>query len=126
MAQFGRALRSGRRGCGFKSRHLDQKEEVGFCLSLLFHLNEELNLLLLLFPNEFGTKGKEHNRRLWRMQGVRVGAAVKIVRSEKRANNFGYRKRALVGSNPVISTKKQLKTKCFRLLFFYLNHILLQ
>ena len=25
VAQFGRALRSGRRGCGFKSRHLDQK-----------------------------------------------------------------------------------------------------
>jgi len=38
------------------------------------------------------------------MQEVRVGAAVKIVRSEKRANNFGHRKRALVGSNPVIST----------------------
>ena len=84
---------------------LSQKEEVGFCPSLLFHLNEELNLLLFLFPNEFGTKGKEHDRRLWRMQKVRVGAAVEIVRSEKRANNFGYRKRALVGSNPVISTK---------------------
>ena len=37
--------------------------------------------------------GKEHDRRRWRMQEVWVGVAVKIVRSEQRANNFGYHKR---------------------------------
>ncbi len=36
VAQFGRALRSGRRGRRFKSCHLDQNKEIGFRLSPYF------------------------------------------------------------------------------------------
>ena len=36
MAQFGRALRSGRKGCGFKSRHLDQKAVENHVFSAAF------------------------------------------------------------------------------------------
>ena len=36
VAQFGSALRSGRRGRRFESCHLDQKERVGVCLPFLF------------------------------------------------------------------------------------------
>ena len=43
MAQFGRALRSGRRGCGFKSRHLDQKR------AFIFLINARNTLLLVSF-----------------------------------------------------------------------------
>ena len=37
MAQFGRALRSGRRGRGFESRRLDSKETYKFALAYRFH-----------------------------------------------------------------------------------------
>ena len=84
MAQFGRAPRSGRGGCGFKSRHLDQKQEIGRCLSLVFYLNEELKLQPLLFPNVFGTWGYEHDRIRWMIQGVFIGVAVKIVSDEQK------------------------------------------
>ncbi len=83
MAQFGRALRSGRRGCGFKSRHLDQKQEIGVSLSLVFYHNDELNSQALLFPNVFGTWGYEHDRIRWMIQGVFIGVAVKIVSDEQ-------------------------------------------
>ena len=36
VAQFGRALRSGRRGRRFESCHLDQKQRVGICLPSVF------------------------------------------------------------------------------------------
>ena len=36
VAQFGRALRSGRRGRGFESRRLDQKSKFDFLSSLDF------------------------------------------------------------------------------------------
>ena len=36
--------------------------------------------------------GYEHDRIQWMIQGVLIGVAVKIVRSEKQANNFGHRK----------------------------------
>ncbi len=39
VAQFGSALRSGRRGRRFESCHLDQKERVGICLPFLFRCN---------------------------------------------------------------------------------------
>ena len=52
MAQFGRALRSGRRSRGFESRHLDQKEEGKACLPLFFfvkvHRFEPLKRLRLM------------------------------------------------------------------------------
>ena len=83
VAQFGRAPRSGRGGCGFKSRHLDQKQEIGVSLSLVFYLNEELKLQPLLFPNVFGTWGYEHDRIRWMIQGVFIGVAVKIVSDEQ-------------------------------------------
>ena len=54
---------------------------VGFCLS-------SCRKFLPLFK-----EGKEHDCTMWAMQGVRVGAVVKIVWSEQRANNFGYHKR---------------------------------
>ena len=83
MAQFGRALRSGRRGCGFKSRHLDQKKTDSYCYPFSFYLNEELNSQALIFPNVFGTWGYEHDRIRWMIQGVFIGVAVKIVSDEQ-------------------------------------------
>ena len=43
VAQFGRALRSGRRGRGFKSRHLDQSLAVTGIVRHGFFLLSELN-----------------------------------------------------------------------------------
>ncbi len=41
MAQFGRALRSGRRGRVFESRHPDHKKQNGFCRSAFYFLRAE-------------------------------------------------------------------------------------
>ena len=45
VAQFGRALRSGRRGCGFKSRHLDQNKGKFFRSLPLFFWFELLKVI---------------------------------------------------------------------------------
>ena len=57
----------------------------------------------------FERGGNEHDRALWAMQGVRVGAVVKIVRSEQRANNFGYHKRTY--RKPAYTTNFQATNK---------------
>ena len=59
VAQFGRALRSGRRGRKFESCHLDQKKKRGLApLSFLFvYYNTEL--VTVLGPNASGQRVSE-------------------------------------------------------------------
>ena len=47
--------------------------------------------------------GYEHDRILWMIQGVLIGVAVKIARSEQRASNFGHRKRHVVRMSPILT-----------------------
>ncbi len=57
VAQFGRALRSGRRGRGFKSRHLDHVGAVVAAPIFYSIKNQSLAPLLLLFPKKSGLFG---------------------------------------------------------------------
>ena len=56
VAQFGRALRSGRRGRGFKSRHLDQSLAVTGIVRHGFFLLSELNAAggVFVLPKKVG------------------------------------------------------------------------
>ena len=67
IAQFGSALRSGRRGRRFKSCHLDQKERVGIRLPFLFLLRIR-SCIFAPSPERSEGRGDGAERRRWRMQ----------------------------------------------------------
>ena len=77
----------------FESLHSDHKNSDTFRYCCFYFCNEKnSNSWYSGTTRRPSGLGYEHDRIPWMIQGVLIGAAVKIVRSEKRAHNFGHRK----------------------------------
>ncbi len=62
-------------------------------LGLFFIITKDSNPDTLNTNRRLPALGTTRDRVLWTMKGAFCGVAVKIVRREQRANNFGHRKR---------------------------------
>ena len=119
----GSALGLGPRCRGFESLHSDHKKNntVWYCS---FYFCIEIILILQHFnqiKRPLGL-GYEHDCRRWRMQGVFIGAAVKIVSDEQeRLTILGTARGGVTedvgGSNPFTPTKNKSKSSGFGLFF---------
>ena len=81
-------------GCReFEPLHSDHKKSNTFWYYSFYFCSKLFNFFTFCSQSRFPALGYKHDRRQWRIQGVLIGVAVKIVRCEQRANNFGHRKR---------------------------------
>ena len=95
LAHYGlRYQEFGSRMSGVRASSLRPNKSFNHSVGTFIFCNELVSIPDILNTNRrLPALGYEHDRILWMIQGVFIGVAVKIVRSEQRANNFGHRKR---------------------------------